>query len=179
MENFNVIILTQPDFISDEITRIKEYLSRGLFVNIRKPSALAEEVEQMILQLPAIYYGQLTLHDFYFLADKYHLGGIHLNSRNKEIPSGWTGRVSRSLHSIEEVERLRDEYDYVSLSPIFDSISKQGYKSAFSEGQIKKAKELGIINKKVYALGGVTFNRLDEVKRMGFGGAMILGDAWR
>ena len=27
------------------------------------------------------------------------------------------------------------------------------------------------------ALGGVTFGKLDDVLRMGFGGAMILGDA--
>ena len=32
---------------------------------------------------------------------------------------------------------------------------------------------------RVMALGGVTFARVDEVLQMGFGGAMILGDAWR
>jgi thiamine-phosphate pyrophosphorylase len=29
------------------------------------------------------------------------------------------------------------------------------------------------------ALGGVTFSKIEKVKQMGFGGAMILGDAWK
>jgi thiamine-phosphate pyrophosphorylase len=67
----------------------------------------------------------------------------------------------------------------VSLSPIYDSISKQGYRAAFTREELLKAAQDGIIDNKVYALGGVTFSRLEEVKALGFGGAMILGDAWR
>ena len=29
------------------------------------------------------------------------------------------------------------------------------------------------------ALGGITFDRLHIIEKMGFGGAMILGDAWK
>jgi thiamine-phosphate pyrophosphorylase len=29
------------------------------------------------------------------------------------------------------------------------------------------------------ALGGVTFSKIKEVMNLGFGGAMILGDAWK
>ena len=45
--------------------------------------------------------------------------------------------------------------------------------------EIEKAHRDGIIDNKVMALGGVTFSRLEEVANMGFGGAMILGDAWK
>lgn len=68
---------------------------------------------------------------------------------------------------------------YLSLSPIFDSISKQGYHAAFTHEQLAEARRAGIIDHRVLALGGVTFARLPEVEAMGFGGAMILGDAWR
>ena len=67
----------------------------------------------------------------------------------------------------------------MSLSPIFDSISKVGYKSAFTEEELRKAHHEGIINERVMALGGVTFDNIDKVLKMGFGGGMILGDAWR
>ncbi len=67
----------------------------------------------------------------------------------------------------------------MSLSPIFDSISKQGYRAAFTSAQLEEARRRGIIDKRVMALGGVTFDRVKEVLEMGFGGAMILGDAWR
>ena len=70
-------------------------------------------------------------------------------------------------------------YVYMSLSPIFDSISKKGYKAAFSAAELEEARLRGIIDQRVMALGGVTFDKINEVKRMGFGGAMILGDAWK
>ena len=66
----------------------------------------------------------------------------------------------------------------MSLSPVFNSISKKGYCAAFSEDEIVAARAKGIIDEKVFALGGIRFALLDKIKSMGFGGAMILGDAW-
>ena len=60
--------------------------------------------------------------------------------------------------------------DYVFLSPIFDSISKEGYASAFTSESIREAAEKGIIDKRVIALGGVDENNLLQVKDFGFGG---------
>ena len=68
--------------------------------------------------------------------------------------------------------------DYVFLSPIFDSISKEGYASAFTSESIREAAEKGIIDKRVIALGGVDENNLLQVKDFGFGGAAILGGLW-
>lgn len=67
----------------------------------------------------------------------------------------------------------------MSLSPIFDSISKRGYYSSFSPEVIAAAHKAGLIDERVMALGGITFDKINEIKEMGFGGAMILGDAWR
>ena len=119
------------------------------------------------------------LHDHFSLAERHGLYGIHLNRRNPVTPEGWSGSVSRSCHTLEEVKQWKPRCNYVSLSPIFDSISKQGYRAAFSREELIQAARDGIINNKVYALGGVTFSRIEEVKALGFGGAMILGDAWK
>ena len=73
----------------------------------------------------------------------------------------------------------KEHCQYVSLSPIFNSVSKPGYYSAFTLEEIAQAVRNGIIDSRVYALGGVTFARLADVRAMGFGGAMILGDAWK
>ena len=73
----------------------------------------------------------------------------------------------------------KNEMNYVSLSPIYDSISKKGYMSAFSKEVLAKAVSDGTIDEKVYALGGVTFDKLQEVYQTGLGGAMNLGDAWK
>ena len=190
-----IIVITQPDFFHGEATAIAQMLSDGRAdtVHIRKPGATRQEVERLIYHIPSILRHRLVLHDHHDLATAYALGGIHLNSRYPTPPddwaptsTGWTrtvdGRrltVSRSCHSLDELREWRDQCDYLSLSPIFDSISKQGYRAAFTADELRRATAEGLIDSKVMALGGVTFARLAEVERMGFGGGMILGDAWR
>lgn len=176
------IVITRPDFFDGEAERITELLHSGRadLVHIRKPQASREEMMRLLIALPGDIYDRLVLHDHHQLAVVCHLHGVHLNSRNPQPPAGWTGTVSISCHSFQELtECRRKPYDYMCLSPIFDSISKEGYRSAFTREQIAEARAKGIIDERVMALGGVTFDRVEEVMEMGFGGAMILGDAWR
>ena len=91
---------------------------------------------------------------------------------------GYRGTVSRSCHSLEEVATHRTATDYLFLSPVFDSISKQGYRSAFPPAALREAAAAGIIDEKVLALGGVSEANLPEVRDYGFGGAALLGDIW-
>ena len=64
------------------------------------------------------------------------------------------------------------------LSPIYDSISKQGYAAAYTRESLLRAQQAGIINQQVMALGGISLECLPEVKSLGFGGAVLLGDVW-
>ena len=173
-------IITLPWFFVGEAARIVALLQRREvdYVHIRKPGARREDMEKLVESIPQAYRNRIVLHDHFPLAEKYRLFGIHLNRRNPEVPRGWKGSVSRSCHSLEEVVRWKNRCDYVTLSPIFDSISKAGYRSAFTREEIAEAARKGIIDEKVMALGGVTFNKMKEVTAMGFGGGMILGDAW-
>lgn len=174
------IVITLPGFFDGEAEQIVRLLRSSVdLVHIRKPQATLHEVETLLGQIPCEYHSRLVLHDHHSLAATYHLYGVHLNSRNPLPPAGWSGSVSRSCHSLEEVVAWKDRCRYVSLSPVFDSISKQGYRAVFTASQLAQARAQGIIDHRVLALGGVTFSRLDEVLRMGFGGAMILGDAWK
>ena len=177
-----IIVITRPDFFAGEAERITALLTSGKadLIHIRKPRSSQHEVEQLLCDLPAVLYPRLVLHNHHPLAQRYGLRGVHLNSRNPNPPAGWTGAVSISCHTFQELAEVRKQsYAYMSLSPIFDSISKQGYRSAFTREQIAEARRQGLIDQRVMALGGVTFNRINEITEMGFGGAMILGDAWK
>ena len=177
-----IIVITRPDFFVGEAEHITALLTSGKadLVHIRKPMANPHEVEQLLCQLPAVLYPRLVVHDCFDLAVRYGLRGVHLNSRHPHPPAGWQGHVSISCHSLDELAKCRKQpFRYISLSPIFDSISKQGYHSAFTREQIAEARRQGLIDQRVMALGGVTFNRINEISEMGFGGAMILGDAWK
>lgn len=191
-----IIVITRPEFFEGEAEQIVQLLDSGRadIVHIRKPGlgSLADSarglvnlanlgnLEKLVISLPSRLYGRLVLHDCHQLAVKYGLRGVHLNRRNPQPPTGWGGAVSISCHSLQELASCRHQpFDYMSLSPIFDSISKSGYHSAFSKEQIAEARQQGLIDQRVMALGGVTFDKIKAVEQMGFGGAMILGDAWK
>lgn len=174
-----LVVITLPYFIEREAERIVQRLANVDLIHLRKPESTSDEMERLIREIPTEYHSRLVLHDHHHLAVKYGLYGVHLNSRNSFPPEGWKGSLSRSCHSFEELKEWKERCNYLSLSPIYDSISKQGYMSTFSLEQIKEAVWKGIIDNKVLALGGVTFDKVEEVLNLGFGGAMILGDAWK
>lgn len=169
-----LIAITTPDFRQGEDLAICRLIDNGWQrVHIRKPDATRDQLAELIKKIPEKYYDALTLHDHFDLAIKFGLGGIHLNRRNPLPPLNWKGLISRSCHTIEETI-LYSRLDYLTLSPIFDSISKPGYKSKFSRVQLKN-----INLKKIYVLGGVTFSHLNQLEDIGFKGAAILSEAWK
>ena len=104
----------------------------------------------------------------------FNIAGLHINRRNGYIPEGFNGKISKSCHSVDELSNI-DMYEYVFLSPIYDSICKQGYTSRFTTAELQEAHKTGAINSKVIALGGMTASRICEIKDFGFGGAAFLG----
>lgn len=174
-----IIIITRPEFFADEPEIINRMFAAGLErLHLRKPDAEPDDVRRLLDKTDTINYGKIVLHDHHFLANEYGLVGIHLNSRNPEPPVSWQGTISASCHSLAELQGTHHACNYRFLSPIFDSISKRGYASAFSFEQLQQARDAGIINQSVYALGGVTIARLPQVRALGFGGAALLGEPW-
>ncbi len=170
------IVVTSPSFFDGEDLFIKTLLASGVdLVHLRKPEGDRRRCEQLLAALSDDERRRVVAHDFFELATPYGLGGIHLNRRNSEKPHGFAGTISCSCHSLDEVRLRKDEFDYLFLSPIFNSISKEGYQSAFSEQDLDEAARLGVIDDKVMALGGVTPMAIPLLRRWHFGGAAMLG----
>lgn len=168
-----LIAITTPNFRKNENIAIRRIIDCGWHrVHIRKPEATQEQLSEFIDSIPLRYRQFISLHDHFDLAVRFGVGGIHLNKRNPEPPYRWKGLISRSCHSIDDIKRYSG-LDYLTLSPIYDSISKPGYKSRFNPEILKK-----INLKNVYALGGVTFSRLKEIEQLGFDGAAMQTEAW-
>lgn len=169
-----LIAITHPYLYQGEADDIRILLNRGWHrVHIRKPDASKEEVADLIGSIHPRYYSQISIHDHFNLAERFGLGGIHLNRRNPMAPTAWKGLVSRSCHSVEETIEYRN-LDYLTLSPVFDSISKPGYLGRYDLESLKTT-DLS----KVYALGGVTRNSLPILEAAGFAGAAMLSAAWQ
>ena len=175
------IVITMPDFIENEASYINQLFEAGLdLLHLRKPDSCIADCERLLQEINPKWYPGIVVHDYFSLCGKYHLHGIHLNRRNHQVPDGFQGSLSRSCHSFKEVTEAQKEgvFSYVFLSPIFDSISKKGYKHTFANKDLEDAGNNGIINEKVIALGGVIPQFIPQLRVWNFGGAAFLGDIW-
>ena len=139
-----IIVITDTPFAASEAESIRILLSEGADrVHLRKPQSAENDMRRLIEALPPELYPRLTLQDHLYLAGEYGIGGVHLNARNPEIPAGFGGLISRSCHSFEELASHPTE-DYLFLSPIFDSISKTGYRAGYAPDELRKAFAQGL-----------------------------------
>lgn len=192
-----IIVITRPEFFEGETGLVNMLFEQGMErLHLRKPRATKRELAEWIEGIDPPFRQRIAIHDHHELARDYALGGIHLNSRNP-LPPIWIEKkktsipisaelentqrhftLSRSCHSIAEVKECFDNLDYMFLSPIYDSISKEGYGAAFSRQQLRDAYAAGLLGDNVFALGGISVDKLPELKAMGFKGAAVLGDLW-
>lgn len=174
------IVITSPDFVPGEATFIDLLFRCGLdLLHLRKPDASVDDCRRLLNEIPREWHNRIVTHDYFQLASEFPLYGVHLNRRNPVPPTGFRGSISRSCHSLDEVMENKPQCNYVFLSPVFNSISKEGYESAFSDEALKQAAGRGIIDTKVVALGGISCDSLPQVRAWGFGGAAFLGDIWQ
>lgn len=177
--DFLRIAVTPPYIYPGEAEAIARALTdRGFdYVHIRKPGASTDEMRTLIEAIDPALRQRLTLHDCHRLAAPLGCGGIHLNSRNPHKPDDTELRVSQSCHSLDEASTAGG-YSYIFLSPVFPSLSKPGYRSdILSAPQLRET--LSNASSPVVALGGVTHDRIDELRELGFAGAAMLGAAWQ
>lgn len=146
-------------------------------VHIRKTSVA--DTHALLDIIPPRYFPSISVHNATSATvDRYPGIGVHLTGSMPDAPSGFSGTLSRSCHSLDELRNLGPRLDYVFLSPVFDSISKKGYRAAFTAAELDEAATRGLIDNRVIALGGVTSARFDDLARWHFGGAAMLGAAW-
>ena len=175
LKPFKTIVITAPGDTPDEVRIIERLLRSGAadIVHIRKPEASPDEIRQLLLAIPADLHPRLRLHSHFSLCEEFAIGGIHLNKRFPIPPAGYR-HISRSCHSLEEISGACSPYEYVTLSPIFDSISKEGYRAAFSPEECAQAAS----SSRIVALGGVEPEHLGRLRKAGFYGAALLGAVW-
>ena len=174
-----LILMTTPYFFVEEHQILTALFEEGLeILHLRKPDTEPVYSERLLMLIPEQYRKRIVVHDHFYLKSEYGLKGVHLNSRNSQLPPKYKGSISCSCHTIEEVMQHKKACDYVFLSPIFDSISKDDYPAHFSQSELKEYARRKIIDRKVMALGGVGYENIKQLKDIGFGGAVLLGDIW-
>ncbi|GAB4250489.1 MAG: thiamine phosphate synthase [Vicingaceae bacterium] len=146
------ILISYPEILKNEIDLIHQEMNTGKWdlFHLRKPNLTEKEIEVFYNNLNDVVKNKTVLHHLF----------------------------KGSCHSFIEVDALDGKLDYCFLSPVFDSISKPGYKTPFDREALrtflKKKRKI-----KVIALGGVTEENYNELIALGFDGGAFLGSVWK
>lgn len=174
-----LIIMTKATFFVEEDKILTTLFEEGLEnLHLYKPGSEPMYSERLLTLLSDEYYKKITVHDHFYLREEYGLKGIHLNTADAELPYGYKGHVSRTCHAIEELREAKKRSTYVFLKTIFDSQSNPNDKQTLSYDDLKAASRQGLIDRKVYAMGGISLDNVKQMRDLGFGGVVICGDLW-
>lgn len=174
-----LIVMTKPTFFVEEDKILANLFEEGLEnLHLYKPGASPMYSERLLTLLGEGCHNKITVHGHFYLKEEYRLKGIHIDDAHTEPPSGYKGNVSRTCHLIEELKEAKKKANYVFLHSIFDSQTNVDEKASFTMAQLEEAAKDGLIDKKVYALGGMNLDTIKAVKDLGFGGIVICGDLW-
>lgn len=173
------ILLSTDDAVTD-ISRLEKTVASDFHsFHIRKPNWSRSQLEMYLKTLPKVWKDRSVLHSHFDLIHDFNLKGIHLNEKNRSEGAGksfYPHIISTSFHSIDDLLGDHSNYEYVFLSPVFDSISKAGYRSAFSTEELRRVNKLS--KHRIIALGGVRSELMGTCKDMGFSGVALLGAFW-
>lgn len=185
-----ILVSPEKDY-PEEQGLVMEMFRMGLGqYHVRKPKYSTEKLKRYLSKFDPRYLDRIVIHTHHELAAEFKIKGIHLTEKHRKNSKLLTWfmmkylkyrrpdlQVSTSFHVIQSLKSYNPQYRYVFLNPIFESISKLGHKSTFNENSLRAA--LQKTKYKVIALGGVTAEKLEEVRDYGFAGFGLLGVVWQ
>ncbi|HEY8783035.1 MAG TPA: thiamine phosphate synthase [Mucilaginibacter sp.] len=178
-----LMVISSPDDVADESIIINQLFQSGLkYLHIRKPGSNITAVRELMNGIAPRFYNRISLHQFHEVADDYGIKRLHYTERARielneqkwqlQLDKGYI--LTTSIHNTALLPLLTG-FEYIFYGPVFDSISKIGYRSNVPPGfKLDKDNTMG----KVIALGGIEASNLAEVRAMGFDGAAVLGTIW-
>jgi len=176
-----MILITNPQQISNEIEIINALFEEGLeTLHVRKPGFDKAQMIEYISSIDNRFHARIMLHSHYELLDSFNLKGLHFTEKTKHLlPNYDMVNCTKSLavHELGELKSVRSKVDYALLSPLFPSVSKEGYFKQwnFEELRLELEKKYSF---NIVALGGITLENVQKVKELGFNDFALLGSIW-
>ena len=172
-------IMTKSTFFVEEDKILSSLFDEGMDnLHLFKPGSSPMYSERLLTLLPEECYRKITVHAHFYLKQEYDLAGIHLDTPQANVPEGYKGKYSRTCTDLSQLKEMKKKSQYVFLKNIFDCIEFKEEKSSFTLNQLELAAKEGLIDKKVYALGGMSLENIKIAKALGFGGVVVCGDLW-
>ena len=179
IKKMKLIVMTKPTFFVEEDKILANLFEEGLDnLHLYKPGSSPMYSERLLTLLGSEHCSKITVHGHFYLKEEYRLKGIHIDDAFTEPPIGYKGNITRTCHAISELKKAKKHSNYVFLHSIFDSQTNVDEKSSFTISELEEASRQGLIDKKVFALGGMNLDNIKVAKDLGFGGVVICGDLW-
>ena len=183
-----IVISPEADY-PNELDWVIKLFEAGLErYHIRKPGMTDQQVFDYLQAIPSKWRSRVVPHQHHAAVEPMGLGGWHFKDNKVQLSRADHWRsirsvgqlLSRSIHSLDDLNEDLSGWDYVFLSPVFQSISKQNYGPQWEDTQLSAALHYckDAYQTKVYALGGVDETRVADVCEMGFDGMALLGAIW-
>ena len=174
-----LVIMTKTTFFVEEDKILTSLYEEGMDnLHLSKPEATPMYYERLLSLLPEEMYRRITVHDHFYLKNEYGLAAIHLKDMDEPLPQGYKGRFTRSCTDLSRLRELKKKPEYVLLKNIFNGIELKDEQANFTMKELEQAADSGLIDKHVYAMGGMSLDKIHIAKELGFGGVVICGDLW-
>lgn len=174
-----LIIMTRSTFFVEEDKILTALFEEGLDnLHLYKPMSEPVYSERLLTLLSEDYYKRITVHEHFYLREEYGLKGIHLEHPDDELPYGYRGHVSRTCTVLSQLREAKKNSKYVFLKSLFNSHSNPADRQSFTKKELEEASRQGLIDRHVYALGGVSLDNISQIADWGFGGVVVCGDLW-
>lgn len=175
-----LILLSYPDIFEGETNIVSSLLNSYDFTfHLRKPKASPQELVDYLDKIPEQLHSKIILHQEIDVFLRFNLKGMHFSGAGRKNALQLAKDVMKgtSCHSISEIKSLGNTFNYVYLSPIFESISKPGYQGNLNREEIKTFLEKPR-QTKIHALGGIGNSNIEKLKNLCFDGLAVLGAVW-
>ena len=171
-------IMTKSTFFVEEDKILATLFDVGLDnLHLYKPDSSPIYSERLLSLLPDEAYNKIIVHGHFYLKDEFNLAGIHLDNETDTLPATYKGRVGRTCHQIEQLKEYKKQSAYVFLDNVFNS-SQDAPSQSLNMNELENASDKGLIDKKVFAIGGITQDNIELARSLGFGGVVICDDLW-
>jgi thiamine-phosphate pyrophosphorylase len=186
-----LVVISSSGPIENEAQIITRLFEAGLEIfHLRKHKLSTKATKELLKQIPAHFHCRIVIHSHHKLARTFNLRGIHLTkSHIKTKYKTWFTvkliqiknpgiKISTSFNNIGQLfdKNHPYHYNYVFLSPIFDSLNSK-FQGGFTEHSLRSAIQKTSL--KVIARGGVDINAVEKGEAIGFDGMAFYSSIWK
>ncbi len=185
-----LIVISNSGVIENETQIVTKLFEAGLETfHLRKHNLSTSKTRDFIASIPAHFHNRIVIHSHHNLARKFKLKGIHLTKSHKKRkfttwlkikliriknPSLILTTSYSNIGQLFETDN-KYQYDYVFLSPIFDSLSSK-FQGGFTEHSLRSALNKSAFH--VIARGGVDISAVEKAELIGFNGLAFYSSIW-